>query len=151
MSWISIKSPSIEMLEDLMLESLSTSSERCSDCGVSPGEIHLPGCDVARCLSCGGQRLSCGCEGNEGDGDIWTGLWPGTIECFEYGLVCYWDGPHPFGGIESINKPRFDFNTEAEMRATDIFPKKLHSFMDFLIKYGVKKELTNSTFLREQS
>jgi len=150
MPWISIKSPTIDMLETLMLEAMSRSNEKCPDCGVSPGEAHLPGCDVARCLSCGGQRLSCRCEDNGGDGDIWTGLWPGTIECFEYGLVCYWDGPHPIGGIESVNKPRFDLNTEAEMRATGKFPKKIHSFRDFLIKYEVKPELINKIFSREQ-
>ena len=151
MPWVSIKSPSIDMLETLMLEAMSRANEKCHDCGVSPGEVHTPGCDVARCLSCGGQRLSCRCRGNEGDGDIWTGLWPGTVECFEYGLVCYWEGPSPVPGFGPDKKPRFSYNDEAEMRASGKFPERLHSFRDFLIKYKVKPELIDKLFSRKQS
>lgn len=154
MPWVSIKSPSKDMLEFLMLEAMSRATEKCHDCGVSPGEAHLPGCDVARCLSCGRQRLSCSCKGNEGDGNIWTGLWPGTIECFEYGLVCYWDGPSPIPSISGFGfdkKPRFSYNDEAEMRATGKFPKRLHSFRDFIISYRTKPELINNIFPRKRS
>lgn len=56
----------------------------CPDCGVSPGEQHLDGCDVEPCPSCGGQLLSCNCQ------DVsarlpWTGEWPGIAECREFG------------------------------------------------------------------
>jgi hypothetical protein len=63
----------------------------CQDCGVRPGQEHDDGCDTARCLVTGHQRLSCGRAHEAGDldcgRDIWTGLWPGEAECIEYGWV----------------------------------------------------------------
>jgi hypothetical protein len=34
----------------------------CHDCGVIKGEFHVPGCDVERCPSCGGQIFNCECK-----------------------------------------------------------------------------------------
>lgn len=59
----------------------------CPDCGASSGTKHTDGCDVARCTSCGGQRLFCNCP--NGESSVWEGLWPGTKECYEAGLICY--------------------------------------------------------------
>lgn len=80
--------------------------KRCGDCAVQPGEVHEDGCDVARCLAYGTQRIQCGegqrlvCYGfhpwgspivaYEPDGhdcgrDVWTGRWPGEAECEEFG------------------------------------------------------------------
>lgn len=103
----------------------------CGDCGAKPDELHDPGCDVERCPECGGQIISCGCtrkgiwpEDDEGswppdkDRLPWTGIWPGVLECIEFGWFSKWvegkgwvhctkDDPeagpdlnhlHPFGG-----------------------------------------------------
>src|SRR5262249_17033068 len=69
----------------------------CHDCGVKPGQYHQLGCDVELCPRCGGQLLMCliGCcfefDKNEpdpppqDDREIWTGEWPGSQECREFG------------------------------------------------------------------
>jgi hypothetical protein len=70
------------------------SADPCNDCGALPGEPHGDGCDVARCLFTGGQRLVCGSLGflgietpaHDDCGDqVWTGVWPGEAECREFG------------------------------------------------------------------
>jgi hypothetical protein len=56
---------------------------RCPDCSVRAGMAHLDGCDVARCMATGTQRLDhgrCRCAA-----DVWTGAWPGDAECLEFG------------------------------------------------------------------
>ena len=64
----------------------------CPDCAAHVGEQHTDHCDVERCPDCGGQMLSCNCDG---DSDIinpripWSGLWPGVAECRAYGLWSY--------------------------------------------------------------
>lgn len=106
MSWVRIQNPTQELLDELLKEAKSEAHRKCHDCGVSPGEAHLEGCDTARCLKCNGQYLSCDCE--DGYGDVWDGMWPGTMYAYENRLVCYWDGD----GIHPI-KAMFDYNEVA--------------------------------------
>jgi hypothetical protein len=37
----------------------------CHNCGVAKGELHVWGCDIERCLACGGQVIFCECDDNE--------------------------------------------------------------------------------------
>ena len=82
-----------QKVEELWQEALSRSGKDCPDCAVKVGKYHEEGCDVARCLACNGQRISCDCDGDEeryNDPDTWTGFWPGVKECYEQKLIC-WD------------------------------------------------------------
>jgi hypothetical protein len=36
--------------------------DTCGDCGVKEGQLHRLGCNMERCLSCGGQLISCNCS-----------------------------------------------------------------------------------------
>lgn len=88
-------------------------SIECPDCGVFPGNKHLDGCDVERCPDCGGQIISCCCEGDlTMPRLLWTGEWPGVAECREFGwyskmvdgkgwVECNKDEP---GATEDLNR-----------------------------------------------
>ena len=43
-------------------EDWGANSRACHDCGAIKGELHVPGCDVERCPSCGGQIFGCECD-----------------------------------------------------------------------------------------
>ncbi len=75
-------------------------SRPCPDCGVAVGKAHARGCDVARCLVCGGQRLACGCQA--ASKDIWTGRHPGEEECERFGFWCVPKGPFGENGFQPV-------------------------------------------------
>ena len=68
--------------------------EACPDCGAVIDEPHLAGCDVARCLATGMQRLQCSEDEHCGQ-DIWSGTWPGEMECAEFGWWTLFREPLP--------------------------------------------------------
>lgn len=71
------------------MDSIHTELRPCGDCAVPPGSMHEDGCDVARCAFNGYQRLQCDHPGDACN-TVWTGLWPGTEECIEYGWYTRW-------------------------------------------------------------
>lgn len=41
---------------------LEPAKEKCPDCAVEKGQLHLDGCDRVMCSYCDEQRLFCDCE-----------------------------------------------------------------------------------------
>lgn len=75
------------------------STPRCPDCHVPAGTQHDDGCDVARCLWTGLQRLGCRHFNDspvldvdhDCGRDVWTGRWPGDDDAKRLGLWCAWE------------------------------------------------------------
>lgn len=79
-------------MEEVEAEVIEPFRDNCPDCGVGVGVEHSDGCDVARCLGNGQQRLMCRVfnqlEDSEEEcgGDTWSGYLPGVLECEKFGF-----------------------------------------------------------------
>ena len=60
--------------------------DKCPECKAKAGEIHQHNCDIERCSVCGGQLLTCHCDGHDKQFARWTGFWPGYLESKELNL-----------------------------------------------------------------
>lgn len=85
--------------------------DRCPDCDVAVGEAHIydkvdGGCDVARCLVTGYQRLMCELD-HDCSRDVWTGRWPGQLDCERLGWMI---GP----GFPDLNRLYTEGEWDAE-------------------------------------
>jgi len=98
----------IEVICERLWKEAQEEADTCPDCGVKGGSKHQYGCDIARCVNCGGQAIYCDC--NKPEEDIWSGIYPGYKECYEKKLICY----HDFDMYE--NHWSFDLNTLATLR-----------------------------------
>lgn len=67
-------------------ETTKVELRQCGDCAALPGYPHSKGCDVARCPACGQQQIQCTKHWRYKTPSMWTGIWPGEIECIEYNL-----------------------------------------------------------------
>lgn len=83
---IKAQTPVLDMLVNKTLK--HESLKCCPDCWVAPGQIHVDGCDVERCPTCGHQSIGCDCEKTD-DRLPWTGTWPGEAECIAFGWYSY--------------------------------------------------------------
>ena len=50
----------VRAFEQAMLRHTMMKRAVCGDCGVKEGQLHIPGCDMECCASCGGQSIWCG-------------------------------------------------------------------------------------------
>lgn len=105
----------------------------CSDCGAQLGHAHTPGCDVARCLHTGGQRIQCNDRDHDCGTHAWDGVWPGTEEAVEYGFYSYFDnGWHMCGPEHPQASPNLNLlhtgmaRWDRDQRRWLIEPKESH-------------------------
>ena len=85
----------------------------CPDCGVNHGQRHSPSCDVDHCKNCGMQLLAGCCDTPIGP-NVWTGIWPGTLECNMYGLWFIYNG-QPTEDLNQLYSGKFKWDKEQQL------------------------------------
>jgi hypothetical protein len=78
-----IENPTLDLLASV---EPSSRLRNCPDCGVEPGNIHNPDCDVEMCSVCGLQLLMCEHEEHDNAFARWSGFWPGSLEAEAMGI-----------------------------------------------------------------
>ena len=56
----------IELAEGVYLRKAHVGEWTCRDCGVKPGQLHVPSCCVELCARCDGQAYGCPCIVDDG-------------------------------------------------------------------------------------
>jgi hypothetical protein len=81
----------------------SVASDSCADCGAQPGQHHSDGCDIAHCVACGRQALTCD-EHADGSTPLgtWTGETPTELACREFG---YYSRHTTYSGYGRRDRP----------------------------------------------
>lgn len=82
--------------------------DRCPDCGVHVGFAHDLGCDIARCLRTGYQRIGCDHFAVEGWVDhcgmqVFDGYWPGERDAIDLGLVFTYANGMKIGDLNRLH------------------------------------------------
>ena len=157
--WISAKDANLDeetinkLCELAWVNDNKNATKTCNDCGVKPGQVHLEGCDVARCASCGVQMLMSdflGCHHN--NPDVWTGLWPHTKECYENKLICCWGDEHTLAGLRAgLMRPEslewgFNYNEVHQYLKypkKNVVPEETKQFLKEISKQNENRENNN--------
>lgn len=53
--------------EETRFDDKSDWPEKCHDCDVKLGKLHLHGCDMEECAECGNQKITCDCPCEKGE------------------------------------------------------------------------------------
>lgn len=111
---------------------------KCPICDVDPGRPHQGVCNVERCSVCGGQHISCGCEGHDRDFSRWTGVWPGKAEAEYLGISM-----NDLYGDEDLRRALFVKPESRDEGSSVELYKELdpswHDRKGLFVVYGIKK------------
>lgn len=76
--------------------------EECTQCDALVGERHKTFCPTARCKAHGYQLIGCWDSNIYCAPTVWTGVWPGKVECQEFDW--YADEDSIWGRTEDLNR-----------------------------------------------
>jgi len=79
-----------ELRRTMISEKNAMKREVCDDCGVKEGQLHIPGCDMEPCPSCGGQLISCDCPSSRKSASRSSCIRSCAPSAERFGLRCSW-------------------------------------------------------------